>query len=152
MTKRFQKRYIEKNNKVYDTFKEMSITDELNSDSLLNVLSHLNGFGEMIDIKIEQGKYCMKKYKELEDENEQLKSDYSEQCIQLDFLKAENSHMKQVLEENEQLKQQVQNIHKLIDKKITEVKREYNKYSINSDQAEASIDTLIDLKKELNVE
>lgn len=72
--KRFQKRYIEKNNKVYDTFKEIHITDELNYDSLLNVLSHLNGLGEMIDIKIEQGKYCMKKYKELEDENEQLKS------------------------------------------------------------------------------
>ena len=57
-----------------------------------------------------------------------------------------------LLKENEQLKQSVQNIHKLIDKKIAEVKREYNKYSINSDQAEASIDALIDLKKELNVE
>ena len=60
--------------------------------------------------------------------------------------------LNKLTDENEQLKQQVQNMHKLIDKKIAEVKREYNKYSINSDQAEASIDTLIDLKKELNVE
>lgn len=46
------------------------------------------------------------------EENEQLKSQYSEQCIQLDFLKAENSHMKQVLEENEQLKQDKTNLHR----------------------------------------
>lgn len=72
--KRFQKRYIGKNNKVYDTWKEMPITNELNSNSLLNVISHLNGLGEMIDVKIEQGRYCVRKYKELEEENEQLKS------------------------------------------------------------------------------
>lgn len=42
--------------------------------------------------------------KELNDENKQLKSKYSEQCIQLDFLKAENEHMKEVLDENKQLK------------------------------------------------
>ncbi len=42
----------------------------------------------------------------LEKENEQLK----ERCIQFDFLKAENSHMKSVLEENEQLKQQIRDM------------------------------------------
>ena len=65
--KRFQKRYIEKNNKVYDTWKEMPITDELNSDSLLNVLSHLNSLGEIIDTKIERGRYYLEKYNELKE-------------------------------------------------------------------------------------
>lgn len=71
--KRFQKRYVVKNKKVYDTWKEMPITDELNFDSLLNVISHLNGLGKMIDTKIEQGRYCVRKCGELKKENEQLK-------------------------------------------------------------------------------
>ncbi|WP_458454386.1 hypothetical protein [Methanobrevibacter sp.] len=41
---------------------------------------------------------------DLDDENQQLKSKYSEQCIQLDFLKAENKHMKEVLDENKELR------------------------------------------------
>ena len=107
--KRFQKRYIEKNNKVYDTFKEMFITDELNSDSLLNVISHLNGLGEMIDIKIKQGRYCMEKYKELEDENEQLKKENKELKEKYDAQRhlfgQLNSDYNNLREENKELKQ-----------------------------------------------
>lgn len=45
-----------------------------------------------------------KVYNSLIEENEQLKSKYSEQCIQLDFLKDENQHMRDLVNENEQLK------------------------------------------------
>lgn len=107
--KQFQKRYIEKNNKVYDTWKEMSITDELNSDSLLNILSHLNGLGEIIDVKIEQGRYCIKKYKGLEEENEQLKQENERLCnFNLHILLDEkNKKIKQLNDENEQLKSEI---------------------------------------------
>lgn len=40
----------------------------------------------------------------LAEENQELKSKYSEQCIQLDFLKDENQHMRDLVNENEQLK------------------------------------------------
>ena len=127
--KRFQKRYIEKNNKVYDTFKEMFITDELNSDSLLNVLSHLNGLGEMIDTKIEQGRYCIMKYKELEEESGQLKQALVELKEIGDY---QEGRIKELSDENEQLKKEVENniasykkcnrrVFDLIDKKIKEV-------------------------------
>lgn len=91
--KRFQKRYIEKNNKVYDTWKEMPITDELDFDSLLNVISHLNGLGKMIDVNIEQGRYYVRKYKELRDENEQLKQRNEFLKKQLDRVCDENEIM-----------------------------------------------------------
>lgn len=62
--------------------------------------------------------------KELEEENEQLKSKYSEQCIQLDFLKDENQHMRDLVNKNEQLQErnnrqakQLDNIYQLIEQK-----------------------------------
>lgn len=45
---------------------------------------------------------------ELNDENEQLQHIVGEQGVQLDFLKDENQHMRSVLEENKELKQQIQ--------------------------------------------
>lgn len=44
---------------------------------------------------------------ELAEENEQLKSELSEKDIQLDFLKAENIHMSNLVNENKQLKQEI---------------------------------------------
>ena len=42
---------------------------------------------------------------QLQEENEQLKSKISEQGVQLDFLKAENKHMKSVLRKNRELEE-----------------------------------------------
>ena len=114
--KRFQKRYIKKNKKVYDTWKKMPITDELNSDSLLNVLSHLNGLGELIDIKIEQGRYCVKRYMELKEENEQLKFQLQNTSDQRDeFHRGARENANRVgklKKENERLKQQISDLRK----------------------------------------
>lgn len=46
----------------------------------------------------------LKQQGELEKENEELKSELSEKDIQLDFLKAENIHVSNLVNENEQLK------------------------------------------------
>lgn len=43
---------------------------------------------------------------ELIRENKELKSKYSEQCTQLDFMKDENQHMRDLVNENEQLKKE----------------------------------------------
>ena len=48
---------------------------------------------------------------ELHEEKELLKKELSEQGTQLDFLKDENIHMRNVLNENEQLKQQMQRLY-----------------------------------------
>jgi regulator of replication initiation timing len=48
------------------------------------------------------------KLNELADENEQLKQRISEQGTQIDFLKDENKHMRDTLQENKQLKQSEQ--------------------------------------------
>ena len=65
--------------------------------------------------------------KKLKKENEQLKSKYSEQCTQLDFLKNENRHMRDLVNENKQLKQQLASIDRLIDDLGSdEMCRQYN--------------------------
>lgn len=63
--KRFQERYIRKDNKVFDTWKNMAITRELDNYSLIHIVSHLNQLGELIDNQIKQGRYCIKKYYKL---------------------------------------------------------------------------------------
>ena len=63
--KQYQERYIWKNNKVFDTWKNMAITRELDTYSLIHIVSHLNQLGELIDNQIKQGRYCMRKYYEL---------------------------------------------------------------------------------------
>ena len=45
---------------------------------------------------------------ELNDENKELKEQLSEQGTQLDFLQDENRHMRTVLEENKELKLQLE--------------------------------------------
>lgn len=62
--------------------------------------------------------------KELEEENEQLKSKYSEQCTQLDFLKDENQHMRDLVNKNEQLQErnnrqckQLDDLYRLVEQK-----------------------------------
>lgn len=66
--KRFQDRYIEKDMKIFDTWKNMSITRELDRYSLSTILSHLNQLGEIIDNKIENGQYMMNKYQQLKNQ------------------------------------------------------------------------------------
>ena len=46
----------------------------------------------------------------LSDENEQLKQQISEQCIQLDYLNDENKHMRYVLNDNRQLKERIKKV------------------------------------------
>ena len=65
---RFQERYVEKDNKVFDTWKNIPISRELDRYSLSHIISHLNGLGEIIDRQIEQGQYMMKKYYGLKSE------------------------------------------------------------------------------------
>ena len=55
----------------------------------------------------------------LSDENEQLKQQISEQCIQLDYLNDENKHMRYVLNDNRQLKERIKKVE-------TRNKRQYN--------------------------
>ena len=69
-----------------------------NGDRLLN-------FKEVVDL-----------LNQLNDENEQVKKQLSEQGTQIDFLKDENHHMRTVLEENKQLKQNLRMIEKRADK------------------------------------
>lgn len=61
------------------------------------------------DISREKAHRVMDRLNELNDENEQLKSELSEQGTQLDFLKDENKHMRDLVNENEQLKQALKN-------------------------------------------
>ena len=65
---RFQERYIEKHGKVFDTWKKIYITTKLDDYSLVNLISHLNGLGEIIDGKIEQGRYVLKKHYDLRED------------------------------------------------------------------------------------
>ena len=76
-----------------------------------------DGFNNIYDKKrtigCERTIYATKMVKllnELHEENKELKSKYSEQCIQLDFLKDENRHMKSVLKENKELKSILQDM------------------------------------------
>ena len=76
-----------------------------------------DGFNNIYDnertIGCERTIYATKMVKllnELHEENKELKSKYSEQCIQLDFLKDENRHMKSVLKENKELKSILQDM------------------------------------------
>lgn len=62
--------------------------------------------GEVVAM-LNEGVTLAEENKELKKENEQLKSMYSEQCIQLDFLKDENQHMRYLVNENKQLKDDV---------------------------------------------
>lgn len=62
---KWSERYIEKDMKVFDTWKGFPITRELDRYSLTHIVAHLNQLGEIIDNKIEQGQYMMGKYYEL---------------------------------------------------------------------------------------
>lgn len=102
--KRFQKRYVKKDNKVFDTWKNMPISRELDKYSLSHIISHLNGLGEIIDTHIEQGRYCFRQYNELKEENKQLKKEYREMEIKIGKLKGE---IGELFCENEQLKSEI---------------------------------------------
>ena len=58
------------------------------------------------DCRVLSDEQVLKILNQLTEENEQLKSKYSEQCIQLDFLKDENQHMRDLVNENRQLKKE----------------------------------------------
>ena len=62
---KWSERYIEKDMKVFDTWKGFAITRELDRYSLTNIVSHLNQLGELIDNKIKQGQYMMDEYNKL---------------------------------------------------------------------------------------
>ena len=66
--------------------------------------------------------------------------------------KQQKEIIKTLIKENEQLKQQVQNIHKLIDKKIEEADNEFKDYhpERENDIILAKWRALVDLKDELN--
>lgn len=71
-------------------------------NSLKLLVQDWEALDEEKDEQLDRQSQALKKLKK---ENEQLKSKYSEQCTQLDFLKDENKHMRYVLNENKQLKQ-----------------------------------------------
>ena len=78
----------------------------------------MNGLGEIIDIKIKQGRYCIKKYKGLEEENEQLKTllqNTSEQRDEFHRGAKENANRVGKLEkENEQCKIMIATLRNII--------------------------------------
>lgn len=88
----FQKRYVEKNNKVFDTWKNIPISRELDMYSLSHLLSHLNGLGEIIDTKIEQGRYCTKKNYELKQQIKELKTENEAQSDAIEGLQGFITH------------------------------------------------------------
>lgn len=64
-------------------------------------------------------------FNELYEENEQLKSELGEKDIQLDFLKSENKHMSDLVNENKELKKQIKVLDDIIDG-LTETIFHYN--------------------------
>ena len=82
-----------------------------------------------------EAKWLCKDMNTLNDENEQLKQQLSEQGTQIDFLKDENKHMRKVLEENKELKQNLKQIQdslwtteyiKKLEKENNQLKQENN--------------------------
>ena len=70
------------------------------------------------------------KNRQLEKENEQLKSELGEKDIQIDFLKSENIHMSDLVNENNQLKSELKALRKkyndfsdMVDKRLKEMDR-----------------------------
>lgn len=84
---------------------------EYNADVIATALNELSEERDYFERKKE---YFLSKWSiahteniQLRQKNEELKSEYSEQCIQLDFLKDENQHMRDLVNENEQLKEEL---------------------------------------------
>lgn len=78
--------------------------DEYNGnlfDNKMNTFYHIEDSDENIKVLCDRLNLLV-------DENEQLKQQLSEQGTQIDFLKDENIHMRNVLNENKQLKQTCQ--------------------------------------------
>lgn len=95
---------LEKENEELCNFNLHNVLDEKNKE-----ISRLNGR------LMEYEEICS----ELENENGVLKQTVAEQGVGLDFLKCENIHMRQVLEENRQMKELIRmlqtNVQKLSD-------------------------------------
>lgn len=67
-------------------------------------------------------RHCCTRLNRLTEENEQLKQQLSEQGTQIDFLKDENTHMRNVLNENKQLKEEIKNLNDVLARYEEELK------------------------------
>ena len=89
--------------------------------------------GELIDLRnhkfLDWGDDVCELLNQFVNENEELKSKYSEQCIQLDFLKDENQHMRNLVNENNQLKKELQRMYDVatLNKAIEVLENKYDK-------------------------
>lgn len=74
MSEKWSERYIEKDMKVFDTWKGFPITRKLDRYSLTHMISHFNQLGEIIDDKIKQGQYYLKHHYDSKEELDYYKS------------------------------------------------------------------------------
>ena len=95
-------RFIYKDNSMWFSFIDRQTGKHLNAIMCCNLMNELHEENEQLK---HDATVLICSNQEYRKENEQLKSELSEKDIQLDFLKAENSHMSNLVNENKQLKQ-----------------------------------------------
>lgn len=95
-----------------------------------NISANLYDNGIFIG-SIEHGeKLIVEVLNQLSNENEQLKQQLSKQGTQIDFLKDENTHMRNVLKENKQLKQSIKEVVELLSEEVDVFSEKATKHDI----------------------
>lgn len=99
--------------------------EEIPTCEVVELLNKLSDENEQLKIKIEDIELELENTKDRNDDayyelyqvkkkNEQLKQQLSEQGIQIDFLSDENTHMRNVLNENKQLKEEIKDLNDVL--------------------------------------
>ncbi len=126
-------------NKRYSFYKENDYVTFFDYSEGMNygdVVNHLNSYADEVKAYSKQNRKLIilknnliEDNQRLENENEKLKQQVSEQGTQIDFLKDENKHMRDLVNENEQLKQSstmYYNLFKELQKQMQGVKSIYD--------------------------